>query len=92
MIITVSDDKVEAEFDLDLDKVGKYVGQDASSFNTIDIQWGKLGQQWTSYSGTSTDPALGVSLCLGVVAGSLLYRRRKDASGELAGDGGLQDR
>ena len=92
MIITVSGDKVEAEFDLDLDKVASYVGQDASSFNTIDIQWGRLGQQWTSYSGTSTEPFVGISLCLAVVAGSLLYRRREVAKGGLAEAGEPLDR
>lgn len=84
MYVTVAGDKMEAEFELDLTKVGAYVGQDPSTFNTVEIQWGRMGQQWTSVSGTSTSPFVGVGLCCAVAAGTLAYRRRKDgpAGGE----------
>lgn len=103
MIVTVAGDKMEAEFDLDLTKVGAYIGQDPNSFKTIEIQWGRLGDEWTSISGTSTAPFAGVGLCCAAVAGTLLYRRRKNgadtvlAEGPAAADGAagkedLQDR
>lgn len=103
MIVTVSGDKMDAEFDLDLNKVGAYIGQDPNSLKTIEIQWGRLGQQWTSISGTSTAPFAGVGLCCAAVAGTLLYRRRKNgasaapaeglaATGGAAGEKDPQDR
>ena len=103
MIVTVSGDKMDAEFDLDLNKVGAYIGQDPNSLKTIEIQWGRLGQQWTSISGTFTAPFAGVGLCCAAVAGTLLYRRRKNgasaapaeglaATGGAAGEKDPQDR
>lgn len=87
MIVTVSGDKMEAEFDLDLNKVGAYIGQDPNSLKTIEIQWGRLGQQWTSISGTSTAPFAGVGLCCAAVAGTLLYRRRKNGASAAPAEG-----
>ena len=87
MIVTVSGDKMDAEFDLDLNKVGAYIGQDPNSLKTIEIQWGRLGQQWTSISGTSTAPFAGVGLCCAAVAGTLLYRRRKNGSSAAPAEG-----
>ena len=87
MIVTVAGDKMEAEFDLDLAKVGAYIGQDPNSFKTIEIQWGRLGDEWTSISGTSTAPFAGVGLCCAAVAGTLLYRRRKNGAGTVLAEG-----
>ena len=87
MIVTVSGDKMDAEFDLDLNKVGAYIGQDPNSLKTIEIQWGRLGQQWTSISGTSTAPFAGVGLCCAAVAGTLLYRRRKNGASAAPAEG-----
>ena len=62
----------QAEFALDLEKVADYIGQDAdSAFKVVEIQWGRLGQQWIAYAGTSTGPILGVALLVGAVGAPL---------------------
>jgi uncharacterized protein (TIGR04145 family) len=79
LLLSVTESGIECEFELDLEKVAEYIGADATDFKTIEIQWGKLGQQWVTYTGTSTGPILGVLLCVGSVAGVLAYRRQRTA-------------
>ncbi len=79
LLLSVTESGIECEFELDLEKVAEYIGADAADFKTIEIQWGKLGQQWVTYTGTSTGPILGVLLCVGSVAGVLAYRRQRTA-------------
>ena len=67
MKVTVSADKNEMEYDLDLRKVADYIGQDADDFKLIEAQYGRIGQQWVQTAGTPTGAALGVALAVGAV-------------------------
>ncbi len=90
MKVTVSADKNEMEYDLDLRKVADYIGQDADDFKLIEAQYGRIGQQWVQTAGTPTGAALGVALAVGAVgvpacAAELRNRRAKrkeEESGE----------
>ena len=67
----------ECEFYLDLEKVAKKFGCDASDFKRIDAQFGRLGQQWITTAGASSGAWLGLILCVGVTAGVLVYQKKK---------------
>ena len=78
MTITVKNGvQDECEFYLDLEKVAKKFGCDASDFKRIDAQFGRLGQQWITTAGASSGAWLGLILCVGVTAGVLLYQKKK---------------
>lgn len=77
MIITVKDGKDECEFYLDLEKVADKLGCDASDFEQIDAQFGRLGQQWITTAGASSGAWLGLVLCVGVTAGVLIHQKKK---------------
>jgi uncharacterized protein (TIGR04145 family) len=77
MIVTVNGTCDEMEFELDLEKVAALSGTDANSLQQIDVQFGRFGQQWLSTAGASSGPWLGVALCLAVVGGIWIYRKRK---------------
>lgn len=80
----------QAEFELDMEKVAAYIEKDGdTAFKTIEIQWGRLGQQWISYAGTPTGPILSVALLVGAVGAPACYcelKRRRGA--KKAKDGG----
>jgi hypothetical protein len=83
----------EMESEMDLTQVAKKFNCDAGDFKTIKAQFGRLGQEWLSCAGTSTNPLLGTGIAVGSVAAAVggygAYRRRK--SGTAAGaaaDGG----
>lgn len=78
MTITVKNGvQDECEFYLDLEKVAKKLGCDASDFKRIDAQFGRLGQQWITTAGASSGAWLGLILCVGVTAGVLVYQKKK---------------
>ena len=78
MTITVKNGvQDECEFYLDLEKVAKKFGCDASDFKRIDAQFGRLGQQWITTAGASSGAWLGLILCVGVTAGVLVYQKKK---------------
>lgn len=76
--ITISDNKDECEFYLDLEKVADKLGCDASDFKQIDAQFGRLGQQWITTAGASTGAWFGLVLCIGVTVGVLVHKRKGD--------------
>lgn len=78
MTITVKNGvQDECEFYLDLEKIAKKFGCDASDFKRIDAQFGRLGQQWITTAGASSGAWLGLILCVGVTAGVLVYQKKK---------------
>lgn len=88
MTVHVDGVKDYAEFELYLDRVAEYIDKDAdTAFKTIEIQWGRLGQQWISYAGTPTGPAVSVALLVGAVClpmGYVELKKRRRAKGEAA--------
>ncbi len=75
----------QAEFALDLEKVAAYIDKDAdTAFRVVEIQWGRLGQQWISYAGTPTGPIISVALLVGAVGIPMfcVERKRRKAAGE----------
>jgi hypothetical protein len=79
MMVTVNGVCDQMEFELDLEKVAAYIGADATDFQQIDVQFGRLGQKWLSVAGVSAGPWVGVALCLLTVGGGMLFRRRRQA-------------
>lgn len=87
MTVHVDGVRDHAEFELYLDRVAEYIGQDAdTAFKVIEIQWGRLGQQWISYGGTPTGPMVSVALLLGAVCVPMgcaeLKKRRQAKAGK----------
>ena len=78
MLITVEDGREQCEYEIDLKEVAAYIGCKAEDFDLIEVQFGRIGQQWTSCAGTSTGPVLGVALCLAAVGGVWLLQKRKE--------------
>jgi uncharacterized protein (TIGR04145 family) len=78
MIVTVNGTCDEMEFELDLEKVAALSGTDVNNLQQIDVQFGRFGQQWLSTAGASSGPWLGIALCLAVVGGIWIYRKRKN--------------
>lgn len=92
MKVTVTGEKDDMEFDLDLKKVADYIGADAADFKTIEAQFGRIGQQWVTTAGTSTWPLLGAALAVCAVGAPMccgeVRRRRARRKGEGENDGG----
>ncbi len=88
MTVHVDGVKDYAEFELYLDRVAQYINKDAdTAFKTIEIQWGRLGQQWISYAGTPTGPAVSVALLVGAVClpmGYVELKKRRRAKNDAA--------
>lgn len=82
MYITIQDGKEECEYEIDLEKVAKYIGCHHSDFKLIEVQFGRLGPHWASCAGASSGAWLGIVLCLGVVGVSslILYLKRRKMS------------
>lgn len=87
MKITVSGDRDECEWQMDIQTLANYLRRNAegtdilkidpSDIKTISVRYGELGDKWITTAGTSTGPIVGIILCLGVVGGVLLYRRKR---------------
>lgn len=82
--VDISDTCDEMEFFIDLEQVAKYLSYysgnniEASDFKLIEAQFGKIGQEIISSAGTSSGPLMGVALCIAVVSGTLLVKRRRN--------------
>lgn len=80
IMITATDSQIEGEFLIDLEKVAKRFDCSPQDFKTISAQFGRLGQQWITISGTPTGAWLGVLLCLLTVLGVTWFRRRRQTA------------
>lgn len=82
MMITVSGDKDEMEFYIDLEQVAAFLSHysntviEASDFKMIEAQFGRIGNEYLSTAGTSSGPYMGVILAIGVSLVVLLKKRR----------------
>lgn len=87
MKITVSGDRDECEWKMDVPTLANYLRHNAEGTNiltidpsdikTISVHYGELGDKWITTAGTSTGPIVGIILCFGVVGGVLLYRKKR---------------
>ena len=84
MFVTVSDTNDEIEFFIDLEQVAKYLSYysgttiEASDFQLIEAQFGRIGQEIISTAGTSSGPAMGIAVCIAVVAVAYFKKRRNN--------------
>lgn len=78
MKVTVDEDWLcdEMEFELDLKAVAESQGRSVNDLRTIEARFGRFGD-WITISGASSGALLGVTLCCGVTAGTLLRRRKR---------------
>lgn len=67
----------EMEYQIDLKKVAAHFNMDDTDMKLIQAQYIEIGDEWISIGGTSTGTWLGISLCVAVVLGVLVYRKRK---------------
>lgn len=87
MKVTIEEDNNECEWEMDIPMLANHLRPnvegtviteiDPSDIKKISVQYGRLGQQWITTAGTSTGPIVGIILCLGVVGGVLLYRKKR---------------
>lgn len=78
MMVTVGPSKDEMEFWLDISMVASKFKMEADSVKTLAAQYARLGGDWVITAGTTTGPLLGLSLCVSVVACSMIRRKRAD--------------
>lgn len=83
--ITLSENRDDMEWKLDLNKVANKFGISADEFKTIAVQYSRLGQQWTITAGTPTGSVIGVILCfttglIGVISYTTIKSTRKHKS------------
>ncbi|MCR4840650.1 MAG: hypothetical protein K5848_03810 [Lachnospiraceae bacterium] len=80
MIISVGGEGLadEAEYYLDLEKIADKLGMDADEFKIIESNFGQIGNEWTSYAGTSTGAAMGIALCMLTCAVPFIYKKKKN--------------
>lgn len=82
MTVTVGDNKDEMEFYIDLEQVAAFLSHysnttiEASDFKLIEVQFGRIGNEYLSAAGTSSGPYLGVVLAMGVSLIVLLKKRK----------------
>ena len=62
---------------MDLEKLAKHFGMDASDMKLIQAQYINIGAEWVSIAGTSTGTWMGISLCGLFVLFVLWYRRKR---------------
>ena len=84
MHVTVSETNDEIEFFVDLEQVAKYLSYysgttiEASDFQLIEAQFGRIGQEILSTAGTSSGPWMGIVVCVAVVAVTYFKKRRSN--------------
>lgn len=67
----------EMEYEMDLTKLAEHFGLDETDIKMVQAQYVNIGGEWVSVGGTSTGAVMGISICGLVVAGVLMYRKRK---------------
>lgn len=67
----------EIEYIVDLDKLTKHYNMDIKDSKMIQANYINIGNEWVSIAGTSTNPFLGIILCISVVAGFWYINKRK---------------
>lgn len=87
MTVTIKDGRDECEWQMDIPKLAKHLRPnvegtviteiDPSDIKTISARYGRIGDEWVTTAGASTGPIAGIILCLGVVGGVLLYRKKR---------------
>lgn len=84
MLVNISDTCDEIEFYIDLEQVAAYLSYysgttiEASDFKMVEAQFGRIGQEILSISGTSSGPFVGVAICVTVVLAGVLVKRRRN--------------
>ncbi len=83
--IRVTEAGYEMECDMDLEKLARVYGEkrntsiDVSDIKKIEVNFERIGNQWISWSGTSTGPVAGVIIAILASFGTAyLYSRRKE--------------
>lgn len=87
MLVTIQEGRNECEWEMDIEKLASHLRPnvsgteitkiDPSDIKTISAQYIRIGNEWVTTAGTSTGPIVGIILCLGVVGGVLLYRKKR---------------
>ncbi len=80
MTVTVGANKDETEFKIDTSVLAKQYGLSESDIQTIQYQFYRIGTQWLQSAGTSTDPLLGVLICIIPTSALYMYKRKKHPS------------
>lgn len=81
--VSVTETGYEMECDIDLEKLARvYSAKTNTAFTAndikkIEVQFGDIGQQWISYSGTSTGPVAGVILAIALSFGAIGYHNKR---------------
>lgn len=78
MTMTIKDGKKdECEYYLDAAKLADKFNLGENDIQYVEERFGRIGQQWIGTTGASTNPWLGIAICIGVTAVVLLYSKYK---------------
>lgn len=78
MTMTIKNGKKdECEYYLDAAKLADKFNLEENDIQYVEERFGRIGQQWIGTTGASTNPWLGIAICIGVTAAVLLYRKYK---------------
>ena len=75
MTVTIKNGIDQTEYDMNLATLAKQFKLSENDIGTFAVQFHRIGNQWISTAGTSTDPWLAVIIC--IVPTAFLYERRK---------------
>lgn len=67
----------EIEFSISLSKLAQSIGIAEDQFGVITVYNPNLGNEGVSVAGSSTAPMVGIALCVAVVVGVSLYKRKR---------------
>ena len=76
MKVTINGYRDELELELDMDAVAEFLGLSKSDMKLVEINYGRLGDQWLSAAGTSSGPWLWLLVILPCLA-LVWYQRQK---------------
>ena len=76
MWVAIEDGIDECEFYIDLEKMAERFNCDHEAFKIQSAQFINIGRQWISTAGASTDPLLGIAICIAAALLAAFLRRR----------------
>ena len=77
MTVTIKNGIDQMEYGFDLATLARQFGLSENDVGTFGVQFHRLGQEWLSAAGTSTDPWLAVTICIIPTAMLFYYRKKK---------------
>lgn len=78
MYVTVANGKDQTEYSINSDALAKRFGMSTSDVQTVGTRFHRIGNEWVETAGTSTNPYLGILLCMFPVLAFYIAKKRKE--------------